>query len=238
MYAELEGVIPHPFVYIADFPLRYTVAGFGKYFTAGVHCVTSKIQQVPDDCIPSQAKHRSRLHFHLAQQQAPAGMWPILLDELGHVCEAPGANLIGVNATGDFFIVASNCLRGISMQTVLGLWSERHVQDIVGWPLRRYSELFLTGTPFCLLPIVSLDGQPIGDGKIGPVFKQTLAKWSSLVGVDIQQQICDWDEYGPGPRDSAQHARWQSDKEFQRGDLWTPAQQRESDAQRTRPTQH
>ncbi len=24
MYKDLEGVIPHPFVYIADFPLRYT----------------------------------------------------------------------------------------------------------------------------------------------------------------------------------------------------------------------
>jgi len=55
-------------------------------------------------------------------------------------------------------------------------------------------ELWLTGTPFCMLPVVSLDGKPIGNGQIGPVFKETLGKWSELVGVDIQQQIMDWDQ--------------------------------------------
>ena len=83
MYRELSGVIDHPFVYIADFPLRYTVAGMGRAFTEGVHAVTSPIQQVPDACLPSKAKHRSRLHFHLAQQQAPTGTWPLLTDQIG-----------------------------------------------------------------------------------------------------------------------------------------------------------
>jgi branched-chain amino acid aminotransferase len=195
MYKDLEGVIPHPFVYIADFPLRYTVAGFGKYFTEGVHCVTSTIQQVPDACVPSAAKHRSRLHFHLAQQQAPADTWPLMQDAMGWFCEAPGANLVQVSH-GKIRSIGRHSLPGISLQTVReladtteGAWHASYTTQI--------DELWLTGTPFCMLPVVSLDGKPIGDGKIGPVYKETLVKWSTLVGVDIHGQIESWDAARP-----------------------------------------
>jgi branched-chain amino acid aminotransferase len=194
MYRDLAGVIPHPFVYIADFPLRYTVQGFGKYFTEGVHCVTSPIQQVPDACVPSAAKHRSRLHFHLAQQQAPAGTWPILTNGgiFNSICEAPGANLIWVK-DGRVYPVQHTCLDGISQQTVIELTGTEEWRDVTKWTLLDVDELWLTGTPFCMLPVVSLDGRPIGDGTIGPVYKATLEKWSELVGLDIAQQIITWD---------------------------------------------
>ncbi len=195
MYQDLAGVIPHPFVYIADFPLRYTVQGFSKYFTEGVHCVTSKVQQVPDACIPSAAKHRSRLHFHLAQQQAPLDTWPLLQDNYGNLTEAPGANIVVVQGEKVFPLV-HNALTGISLQTVQDLLSGKHIytENIGAYGLNESAdEVWLTGTPFCMLPVVSLDGKPIGTGTIGPVYKETLKKWSALVGVDIQQQICDWD---------------------------------------------
>ena len=198
MYREIEGVITHSYFYVATFPLRLTVAGFSKYFTEGVHGVTSPIQQVPDACVPSAAKHRSRLHFHLAQQQAPPGMWPLLL---GRFCpedaepwyeytEAPGANICYVRH-GRIYTVDVNCLDGISLQTVKELVpteSNGLLRDDCDM-----DELWLTGTPFCMLPVVSLDGQPIGDGTPGPVFKETLAQWSKLVGVDIAGQIARWD---------------------------------------------
>lgn len=189
MYQDLAGVIPHPFVYIADFPLRYTVQGFSKYFTEGVHCVTSQVQQVPDACVPSHAKHRSRLHFHLAQQQAPPGTWPLMQDAFGYYTEAPGANIVTVKA-GIVRHIQHGALHGISMNVVHELTDSTW---ITSGNLYGYDELWLTGTPFCMLPVVSLDGKPIGDGKIGPVFKETLRKWSELVGLDIQQQIEAWD---------------------------------------------
>ena len=197
MYKDLDGVIPHPFVYIADFPLRYTVAGFGRYFTEGVHCVTSKIQQVPDACIPSAAKHRSRLHFHLAQQQAPAGTWPLLHDahdQGDKYTEAPGANiLLKWKGVDGMVALTENCLSGISLQTVRELTHTVDGDLFVGDMGGHLDELWLTGTPFCMLPVVSLDGTPIGTGTPGPVFKETLAKWSAMVGVDIPRQITDWD---------------------------------------------
>lgn len=195
MYKDLDGVIPHPFLYIADFPLRYTVKGFSKYFTEGVHCVTSKIQQVPDVCVPSAAKHRSRLHFHLAQMQAPEGTWPIMVDHAGMVSEAPGANVFGV-WRGEAYFVGNGCLWGISALTVQEWFLAQNRLHEPLHKLYRADELWLTGTPFCMLPVVSLDGKPIGDGQPGPIFKQTLAKWSEMVGVDIQRQIEQWDSQG------------------------------------------
>jgi branched-chain amino acid aminotransferase len=61
------------------------------------------------------------------------------------------------------------------------------------YDISNVGELWLTGTPFCMLPVVSLDGRPIGTGKPGPVFQQTLAKWNALVGLDIQEQIARWE---------------------------------------------
>ena len=194
IYHEIDGVQKSSWLYIADFPLRFTVQGMGKYFTEGVHCVTSQIQQVPDACVSSQAKHRSRLHFHLAQQQAPAGTWPLMqwmdIDGTTWYAEAPGANLVTVQNGGAYFS-PYHALPGISLETVRAL-------TMAGISQPRYTfssadELWLTGTPFCMLPVVSLDGQPIGNGKIGPVYKQTLAKWSESVGVDIAAQIQAWD---------------------------------------------
>jgi branched-chain amino acid aminotransferase len=192
MYRDLDGVIPDPFLYIADFPLRYTVKGFSKYFTEGVHCVTSNIQQVPDSCVPSSAKHRSRLHFHLAQMQAPSGTWPLMRDDDGVYCEAPGANLAGVNEWDEIVTCEWNALPGISLATIKDLTSAK-AASFYGSTIDRNKELWITGTPFCMLPVVSLDGKPIGDGKPGPVYKDTIAKWSSLVGLDIQHQIEEWD---------------------------------------------
>ena len=193
MYKDLAGVIPHPFLYIADFPLRYTVKGFSRYFTDGVKCVTSNIQQVPDACIPSSAKHRSRLHFHLAQMQAPAGTWPLMVDDIGRYTEAPGANIVQVHG-GKVWLYDQTCrpvLPGISMQTVQELTQAQPIED---WAtVHDADELFLTGTPFCAIPVVSIDGKPLGDGKPGPVFKQTLAKWSEMVGINIEKQIALWD---------------------------------------------
>jgi len=194
IYRDLDGVIPHPFVYIADFPLRYTVQGFGKYFTEGVHCVTSQIQQVPDTCVPSAAKHRSRLHFHLAQQQAPAGTWPLLTeDALGvDYTEAPGANIVLVKR-GMVETVEKKCLQGVSLQTVKALTGAIETFVRTAKYLREADELWLTGTPFCALSVVSLDGKPIGDGTIGPVYKAIMKKWNELVGLDIAAQIQEWD---------------------------------------------
>jgi branched-chain amino acid aminotransferase len=55
-------------------------------------------------------------------------------------------------------------------------------------------EAFMTGTPFCALPVTSLNGVPIGKGVVGEGFKRLIAKWSANTGVDIVEQITRWDK--------------------------------------------
>jgi branched-chain amino acid aminotransferase len=150
--------------------------------------------------MPSSAKHRSRLHFHLAQQQAPPNTWPLMVGHHGDYVEAPGANLMFVREN-QIYYCEREALPGISMKTVQDLTSahpgwfltENHYYHHRHYAQECLQEIWLTGTPFCMLPVVSLDGRSIGDGKPGPVFKATLQKWSNLVGLDIQQQIEEWD---------------------------------------------
>ena len=55
-------------------------------------------------------------------------------------------------------------------------------------------EAFMTGTPFCMLPVVSLNGIKIGKGVPGFNFNHLLKKWGDNVGVDIKNQIKEWDK--------------------------------------------
>ena len=53
-------------------------------------------------------------------------------------------------------------------------------------------EAFMTGTPFCMLPVTSLNDVKIGDGKVGSDFKKLLEQWSSNMNLDIAKQIKEW----------------------------------------------
>ena len=59
-------------------------------------------------------------------------------------------------------------------------------------------EAFVTSTPFCLIPAVTLNGIKIGDGKPGPVTKSLLNKWGEIAEVDIVGQIKAWEENAEG----------------------------------------
>ena len=58
-------------------------------------------------------------------------------------------------------------------------------------------EAFITGTPFCMLPVTSLNGLNIGNGKVGSIFSKIIGNWSNNTGVDIVGQIKKWDLQRP-----------------------------------------
>ena len=61
-------------------------------------------------------------------------------------------------------------------------------REIVPGDLLVADEVFLTSTSPCMLPVVALNGQPIGDGTPGPAFARLLTAWNGLVGLDISAQ--------------------------------------------------
>ena len=44
-----------------------------------------------------------------------------------------------------------------------------------------------------MLPVTSLNGLEIGDGRVGNVFSKLLSLWSEKMGIDIISQIQQWD---------------------------------------------
>lgn len=177
-------------VIISVFPLRWATQGLGKYFDDGIDLRIPSQRQIPSQFLDPKIKHRSRLHFRMALNEFD---WPILLDQDGFISEGPGYN---------FFIVKDglittpeprNILRGISREYIFELYD--FVEDnIEPYDVLEADEAFITGTPFCMLPVTSLNGQPIGDGKVGGMFKDLLNKWSEEVGIDIRKQIQQWDD--------------------------------------------
>ena len=61
-------------------------------------------------------------------------------------------------------------------------------EDLGAADVRAADEILLCSTSVCVLPVTSVDGQPVGDGKPGTVYRRLLDDWSKLVGVDIRQQ--------------------------------------------------
>lgn len=192
-------------IVIADFPLRWTVCSMGPLFDKGINAVIPSQRAIPASLLDPKVKNRSRLHYLMANIQvsgyAGDNNWALLLDTDNHIAEGTGDNFFIVKNGELLSPEPRNILRGISRDYVfelcaqLGLTHRELNLDV--YDVVNADEAFMTGTPFCLLPVTSLMGQTIGDGKMGPVSRRLLDAWSQNVGVDIIAQIQGWSK-APG----------------------------------------
>lgn len=200
-YATLAppGVERRATIGMSTYPLPFHL--WSEKYATGDRLATSDVRQVAAACWPRELKCRSRMHYYLAEQDVKRrmpGARPLLLDEFGQVNETPTANVIGYVGSADAgYIISpqgSAVLPGISEAVLRELAEQNDVVDGGGRSLapvevlREVSELWITSTPFCMLPIIELDGDPIGPGRVGPVFRKLLAAWSETVGLDIAEQ--------------------------------------------------
>jgi branched-chain amino acid aminotransferase len=185
-------------VIIADFPLRWTVAGMGKLFEDGINAVTPSQRAIPAHLLEPKVKNRSRMHYLMANIEVSKyegkNNWPLLLDTHGYIAEGTGCNFFAVAGNVPITPHAKDILNGISRQYIFEMipsgQADMNVFDVIS----DAQEAFVTATPFCMLPVTSINGRPIGDGKVGPFYKALLDKWSENVGVDIKGQIQSWDK--------------------------------------------
>ena len=57
-------------------------------------------------------------------------------------------------------------------------------------------EAFCTTTSYCVLPVGTLNGRPLGKAVPGPVTQRITQAWNRLVGLDIPAQ---YRQYGARP---------------------------------------
>ena len=113
----------------------------------------------------------------LAKQKARAAgaveAW--FVDDLGFVTEGASSNAWIVDGEGRLRTrdTNANILRGVTRHTLLDVIRDNglEVDERPFTPADALAakEAFITGAGSLVLPVVSVDGKPIGDGKVGPV---------------------------------------------------------------------
>jgi len=184
-------------VIIADFPLYWTVASMGPLYDTGINAVIPSQRAIPADLLDPKIKNRSRIHYLMANMQVaqiPGDRnWALLLDTDGFIAEGTGDN---------FFIVKDDCvitpegrniLRGVSRAYVMEICNAKNIpcveKNIDYYDVLTADEAFMTGTPFCMLPVTMINGQNIGSGKMGKKTKEIIDFWGENCGLDIIAQI-------------------------------------------------
>jgi len=197
IYSQVFDGKLEPTIIVADFPLKWTVAGMGHLFDTGINAVIPSQRAIPAQLLDPKIKSKSRLHYMMANIEvskwAGEDNWALLLDPDGFIAEGTGDNFFIVSKNQLITPEPRNILRGISRGYIFELAKQLNIpcieRNIEPYDVIMADEAFMTGTPFCLLPVTKLNGTNIGKGKMGPITKKLLTKWSENVGVDIEAQI-------------------------------------------------
>ena len=200
IYHQVFDNKAEPTVIVADFRLKWTVSGMGQLFDSGINAVIPSQRAIPAHLMDPKIKNRSRLFYQMANIEVSLfkgdNNWALLLDTDGNISEGTGDNFFIIKNETIYSPRGRNILRGISRDYIFELCDELKLKyeekDIEPYDVYTADEAFMTGTPFCMLPVTSLNGIQIGDGKVGQIFKKVLARWSSNVKVDIEHQIKSW----------------------------------------------
>lgn len=202
IYQGIEGMHKGPNVIIADFPLRWTVAGMSQLFDGGINAVITSQRAIPGSLLDPKIKNRSRVHYLMANIEASQiegdNNWALLLDPDGFIAEGTGDNFFIIKNGAVITPEGRNILRGVSRAYVMEeLCFELGIpvieKNIEAYDVYTADEAFMTGTPFCMLPVTSLNGNSIGTGQVGEIFGKIIGLWSKKTGVDIVEQIRAWD---------------------------------------------
>ncbi len=182
------------FVSIAAFP-------WGAYlgedsFNNGVDTAISSWNRVASNTIPTAAKAGGNyLSSQLVIEEATRHGYHegIALDTNGYISEGSGENIFvvrnGVIYTPPF---TASILPGITRDTVMTLARERQLtvveQNMTREALYLADEAFMTGTAAELVPIRSIDGLSIDNGKRGPITQQLQEDFFGLFNGKTKDQ--------------------------------------------------
>jgi branched-chain amino acid aminotransferase len=142
---------------------------------AGMNVVIAKtVRRIPAISVDPTVKnfHWGDLTKGLYEAYDRGARFPVLLDHDGNVTEGPGYNVFALSGE-KLLTPASGTLEGITRRTVLELAAAEGIKaepaSISEETFRTAAELFATSTAGGVMPIITLDGEPVGNGRPGPV---------------------------------------------------------------------
>lgn len=185
---------PTRIVHACDLPWKK----LSQWYQSGQNLITASVRNVPSQCWPVHIKTRSRLHYHLADQQASqvgpyAGA--LMLDIDGNVTETSFANVMMINRDMELLApVREKVLPGISLEIALSLAQQLEIPirftNISQDDLREAKEILLTGTNGGIWHAQSIDGRVLDVPGPNSMLARLQNGWQKLVGMDFKSQAC------------------------------------------------
>ena len=176
------------------FPLRFNL--WRDLFLQGTHCITPAPRHWPPECLSSKIKNRNRLHMWIGEQEiklADPKAMALYLDVNGNITETGGSNFVIYKYGKVISPRRNNILWGISLTVLSEILDEMNIpfveEDIQTYDAINADEAWIPSTPYCLGPVTRINGQVIGDGKPGPMWREILDRWSKLVDKNIYQEV-------------------------------------------------
>ena len=174
----------------------------GKGSEAGAKLITSSWQRPDNLCGPAGAKvNGSYVASTLAKREAvrQGANEAVMLNSVGHVAECTGENIF-MYLQGQIVTPASaeSILNGITRRSIIQVARDMGYEvvetEVSRFMLMSSDEVWMTGTAAEIAPVTSVDGRPIGDGKVGKVATSIHAKFHDIVtGKDPKYEA--WLDY-------------------------------------------
>jgi len=201
-----------PFYFVGDYGINLHVTEkaptnvaifmfpFGDLFNKkGITAGVSSWRKFSVSSTPPQAKMGGNyLNSILATQEAKRNGYDeaILLDKLGNVSEAPGENIFVVK--DDEIItppLSSSALAGITRDSIFELAEDRGykvvIREITRSELYIADEVFLSGTAAEITPIIRIDQNIIGNGKVGIITSELISDYTDVV-MNRNKKYSEW----------------------------------------------
>jgi branched-chain amino acid aminotransferase len=161
-----------------------------EFYDNGVPLVTASTRRVPTQCVDPRIKSLNYLNNILAKLEAKKAGVPeaIMLNVEGYVAECTADNIFlvkhGKLQTPDLM---QGALGGITRATVIDIARDKGI-DVTERKLGLHDfynadEVFLTGSGAEIVPVVTIDGRTIGNGKPGPMTRDLLEEFRSVRSV-------------------------------------------------------
>jgi branched-subunit amino acid aminotransferase/4-amino-4-deoxychorismate lyase len=142
--------------------------------TGGRAVVTRTVRRTPPGAMDPTIKNLQWGDFVRGWLEAMDrdALYSLLPDGDGNITEGGGYNIFAIKDRV-LMTPSRGVLEGITRRTVLELAESRELKSVVDFvPVDRLyhaDEIFLCTTAGGIMPITQLDGEPVGNGKVGPV---------------------------------------------------------------------
>lgn len=143
----------------------------------GLDLIVASAPRISPDAVDPRIKNYSRLDFVAGLFEAfdRGGDNVLLPDEDGNVTEGPGFNVFVVK-DGEAVTPSRGMLEGVTRKITLALCEELRIEarvaPVPAAALKGADEAFITSTAGGIMPVATVDGEPIGDGGPSPVTRR------------------------------------------------------------------